>query len=88
MAAAAATATTLLRRYSQQHACPVPKHYRLKGLAMSGYLVAAFALPFIPPYMASKQSEQDGTFMTRWANFRSVDVVLRVFVDMHDVEHR
>jgi len=43
---------------------------KLKGYAMTGYLCAAFALPFVPPYLASKRTKQDGTWMTRYITLK------------------
>lgn len=40
-------------------------HSKIKGLAATGYVVAAFTLPFVPPYIASRKAERDGTFETR-----------------------
>jgi hypothetical protein len=33
---------------------------------VTGYLVAAFMLPFLPPYLASRRSKQDGSWATRY----------------------
>jgi len=52
-----------LRHYS--HRLNPNDSSRLKGYAMTGYLCAAFALPFVPPYLASKRTKQDGTWLTR-----------------------
>ncbi|KAF2672674.1 hypothetical protein BT63DRAFT_450702 [Microthyrium microscopicum] len=35
------------------------------GYAMTGYLAGAFVLPFVPPYLASRRTQQDGSFQTR-----------------------
>lgn len=53
----------LIRHYS--HHAPRNAQSRLKGYAVTGYLVAAFTLPFLPPYLASKRSERDGSWATR-----------------------
>jgi hypothetical protein len=44
------------------------RHSKLKGYAMNGYLYAAFTLPFVPPYLASKRTKEDGTCQTRYSN--------------------
>ncbi|KAF2402993.1 hypothetical protein EJ06DRAFT_527955 [Trichodelitschia bisporula] len=55
---------TFARTYA--HRTPVnPPLYRLKLAVVSGYLIGAFTLPFVPPYLASKRSRQDGTWATR-----------------------
>lgn len=54
---------TTVRRYSQR-ATKDPL-YRLKAYAALGYLGAAFTLPFVPPYLASRWSKQDGSWLTR-----------------------
>lgn len=54
-----------MRRYSNRMN---PNDFsKLKGYAMTGYLCAAFALPFVPPYLASKRTQQDGSWKTRSA---------------------
>jgi hypothetical protein len=59
------TASRLIRNYS--HRAPRDQsHYAgLKGYALTGYLCAAFVIPFVPPYLASKRTKQDGTYLTR-----------------------
>jgi hypothetical protein len=52
-----------IRRYSQRAAHD--RHFRLKTYAMMGYLCGAFALPFLPPYLASRRTKRDGSWETR-----------------------
>lgn len=52
-----------LRRYSTS--LPRDPHYRLKATLMTGYLVSAFTLPFVPPLLESRRSKADGTHLTR-----------------------
>jgi hypothetical protein len=52
-----------LRRYSTH--LPRDPHYRLKATLMTGYLVAAFTLPFVPPLLESRRTKADGTYLTR-----------------------
>ncbi|KAF1967411.1 hypothetical protein BU23DRAFT_483598 [Bimuria novae-zelandiae CBS 107.79] len=40
-------------------------HYRLKATLMTGYLVSAFTLPFIPPLLESRRTKADGSWLTR-----------------------
>lgn len=54
---------TQIRHYS--HRLNPNGSSKLKEYAMIGYLCAAFALPFVPPYLASKRTKQDGTWLTR-----------------------
>ncbi|KAK7188869.1 hypothetical protein DPSP01_007689 [Paraphaeosphaeria sporulosa] len=52
-----------LRRYSTS--LPRDPHYRLKATLMTGYLVSAFTLPFVPPLLESRRTKADGTYLTR-----------------------
>ncbi|KAF2448547.1 hypothetical protein P171DRAFT_428601 [Karstenula rhodostoma CBS 690.94] len=52
-----------LRRYSTS--LPRDPHYRLKATLMTGYLVSAFTLPFVPPLLESRRAKADGTNLTR-----------------------
>ncbi|KAF2650478.1 hypothetical protein K491DRAFT_608666 [Lophiostoma macrostomum CBS 122681] len=52
-----------LRRYSTQ--LPRDPHYRLKATLMTGYLVSAFTLPFVPPLLETRRTRADGTYLTR-----------------------
>ena len=56
-------ALSQLRRYSTS--LPRDPHYRLKATLMTGYLVSAFTLPFVPPLLESRRSKADGTYLTR-----------------------
>ncbi len=53
-----------LRQYSRQ-AAPSELSGKVKGYAVTGYLCTAFVAPFVPPYLASKRTQQDGTWLTR-----------------------
>ncbi|KAF2734632.1 hypothetical protein EJ04DRAFT_512339 [Polyplosphaeria fusca] len=53
-----------LRRYSTQLPTRDP-HYRLKATLMTGYLVGAFTLPFVPPLLESRRTKADGSYLTR-----------------------
>lgn len=52
-----------LRRYSTS--IPRDPHYRLKATLMTGYLVGAFTLPFVPPLLETRRTRADGTYLTR-----------------------
>ncbi|KAF2703395.1 hypothetical protein K504DRAFT_473961 [Pleomassaria siparia CBS 279.74] len=52
-----------LRRYSTQ--LPRDPHYRLKAVLMTGYLVSAFTLPFVPPLLETRRTRADGSYLTR-----------------------
>ncbi|ORX97453.1 hypothetical protein BCR34DRAFT_628601 [Clohesyomyces aquaticus] len=52
-----------LRRYSTQ--LPRDPHYKLKATLMTGYLVSAFTLPFVPPLLETRRTRADGTYLTR-----------------------
>lgn len=52
-----------IRRYSTQ--LPRDPHYRLKATLMTGYLVSAFTLPFVPPLLESRRTKADGSYLTR-----------------------
>ncbi|KAF2269316.1 hypothetical protein CC78DRAFT_529131 [Lojkania enalia] len=52
-----------LRRYSTQ--LPRDPHYKIKATLMTGYLVSAFTLPFVPPLLESRRTRADGSYLTR-----------------------
>ncbi|OCK84432.1 hypothetical protein K432DRAFT_378549 [Lepidopterella palustris CBS 459.81] len=52
-----------IRRYSQQ--IPRDPHFRLKASLMTGYLVGAFTLPFVPPLLETRRAKADGSYLTR-----------------------
>lgn len=54
---------TQLRRYSG--GIPRDPHYRLKVSLMTGYVVAALALPFVPPVLQTRKTRADGSYLTR-----------------------
>jgi hypothetical protein len=38
---------------------------RLQRCAATGYVCAALALPFVPPYLATQRTKRDGSWTTR-----------------------
>ena len=53
-----------VRRYSSHmHQDP---YLRAKAFILNTYLVSAFALPFVPPLMASRRAKKDGSVCTRY----------------------
>ncbi|KAF1997021.1 hypothetical protein P154DRAFT_442164 [Amniculicola lignicola CBS 123094] len=56
-------AISQLRRYSTQ--LPRDPHYKLKAGLMTGYLVSAFTLPFVPPLLDRQRSRADGSYLTK-----------------------
>ncbi|KAK3078543.1 hypothetical protein LTS18_007249, partial [Coniosporium uncinatum] len=52
-----------VRAYATQ--APRPLYTRLQSLAAAGYLGSAFTLPFVPPYLATKRAEANGSASTR-----------------------
>jgi hypothetical protein len=65
MANSTQLAARLIRSYSQRIPKDNSNYAGLKGYALTGYLCAAFVVPFVPPYLASKRTKQDGTYLTR-----------------------
>ncbi|KAF1986566.1 hypothetical protein K402DRAFT_393633 [Aulographum hederae CBS 113979] len=57
------TVRTALRSYSTHPS--QPRNPRLQSSLATSYLLTAFALPFIPPYIASTRARQDGSYATR-----------------------
>jgi len=54
---------TQLRRYSG--GIPRDPQSRLKVSLMTGYVVAALALPFVPPVLQTRKTRADGSYLTR-----------------------
>ncbi|KAF2203945.1 hypothetical protein GQ43DRAFT_225389 [Delitschia confertaspora ATCC 74209] len=52
-----------IRRYSTQ--LPRDPHYKLKAGLMTGYLVSAFTLPFVPPLLETRRCRADGRDLTK-----------------------
>lgn len=52
-----------IRRYSQQ--AQHDPYLRIKAMAMGGYLVSAFTIPFVPPLLETRRSKKDGTNLTK-----------------------
>jgi len=52
-----------LRRYSTR--VPRDPHFKLKATLMTGYLVSAFTLPFVPPLLETRRTRADGSYLTR-----------------------
>jgi hypothetical protein len=42
---------------------------RLQRCAATGYVCAALALPFVPPYLATQRTKRDGSWTTRLVCF-------------------
>jgi hypothetical protein len=60
-----------LRHYSTQ--LPRDPHYKLKATLMTGYLVSAFTLPFVPPVLETRRRGLDhdagGSDLRRYVGF-------------------
>ncbi|KAF1833996.1 hypothetical protein BDW02DRAFT_589281 [Decorospora gaudefroyi] len=52
-----------IRHYSTR--LPRDPHYRLKASLATGYVVSAFALPFVPPLLETRRARADGSYLTR-----------------------
>ncbi|KAF2021308.1 hypothetical protein BU24DRAFT_457295 [Aaosphaeria arxii CBS 175.79] len=63
MASAARIFQSHFRRYSTH--IPRDPRYRLKATLMTGYLVSAFTLPFVPPVLETRRTRADGSYLTR-----------------------
>ncbi|KAF2276468.1 uncharacterized protein EI97DRAFT_433300 [Westerdykella ornata] len=61
--ALATHALNRLRHYSTH--LPRDPHYKLKATLMTGYLVGAFTLPFVPPVLETRRARKDGSDLTR-----------------------
>lgn len=55
------------RRYSTH--VPRDPHYRLKATLATGYVVSAFALPFVPPLIETRRAKADGSYLTRESRY-------------------
>ncbi|KAF2744907.1 hypothetical protein M011DRAFT_488454 [Sporormia fimetaria CBS 119925] len=52
-----------IRQYSTQ--LPRDPRFKLKAVLMTGYLVSAFTLPFVPPVLETRRARKDGSDLTR-----------------------
>jgi hypothetical protein len=55
---------TPLRRYATS--ASRDPHYTLKATIATGYVVAALALPFVPPLLETRRAKRDGSWATRY----------------------
>ncbi|EOD52982.1 hypothetical protein GTA08_BOTSDO01237 [Neofusicoccum parvum] len=54
-----------IRRYSSRAYGYVPRYSRLQLLAAHTAITAGVVLPFVHPYMQTRQAKRDGTYMTK-----------------------
>ncbi|KAH7054225.1 hypothetical protein B0J12DRAFT_738772 [Macrophomina phaseolina] len=52
-----------IRRYSS--GAYAPRYSRLQLLVAHSAITAGVVLPFVPPYMQTRQAKRDGTYMTK-----------------------